>query len=102
MPFFGLFKRAHLGQTTAQHEPKSLPPDDFPELQICHSGFSSRLSVPDQTYSTSRDPYLWGPLHGRERQGRESEYEREGREEKVGGYEKYGEICAVSNSCIFP
>jgi len=43
----------------AQEEPKSLPPDAFPGLQICQNCFCSRGSAPDPAggaYSAPQTP----------------------------------------------
>jgi len=53
--------RASFGEKKlrAQEEPKSLPPDAFPGLQICQNCFWSRGFAPDPTggaYSAPPDP----------------------------------------------
>ena len=52
--------RARFGKKLrAQEEPKSLPPDAFPGLQICPNCFSGRGSAPDPAggaYSAPQTP----------------------------------------------
>jgi len=48
-----------LEKLRAQEEPKSLPSDAFPGLQICHNCFCGRGSAPDHAggaYSAHTDP----------------------------------------------
>jgi len=91
----------------AQEEPKSLPSDAFPWLQICQNCFCDRGSAPDPAggaYSASPDPLagLKGPTSkGRWREGERKERKGRGREGE--GRKGEGEVAPpFSNSWIRP
>ena len=84
--------RASFKKIRAQEEPKCLPPDAFPGLQICQNCFCGRSSAPDPTegaYSAPPDPIAG--LRGPTSKGKE----REGREDKGRGGEKMGKLCPL-------
>jgi len=86
----------------AQEEPKSLPSDAFPWLQICQNCFCDRGSAPDPAggaYSASPDPLagLKGPTSkGRWREGERKERKGRGREGK--GREKLRPLSQIPGS----